>query len=173
MQTKKISQFEDQRKEFALKTNFQNIEIYDEVPSSIRFDKPLGPFHFPLKKLGQKFPSSHIQWYDLASLNSAPNLKVLMKSLAEFVEKCHFPVILMTFADLIEGNNCIVEIIRNFKNLTIIFVPGPKAKEIAKKMIKMFDTKQHNGSKYEFLFPIISTIQSEFSSPIITFNSQI
>eukprot|EP01118_Nematostelium_gracile_P001877 TRINITY_DN11941_c0_g1_i1.p1 TRINITY_DN11941_c0_g1~~TRINITY_DN11941_c0_g1_i1.p1 ORF type:complete len:308 (-),score=57.52 TRINITY_DN11941_c0_g1_i1:65-904(-) len=169
---------EEERRKWIVRDLFYHLRLDSEnhLPSALRHPTMLSLFHSPLVKFGKRvtvFKRKYklINWFDLSYLETPSHLVELVaqNSLGTY------PIVLMTYSDMLENSEALSYLMRALPNCTFIFIPNTKIKQVVAKLLKaqedlLTKKKTTEQTVYQFVLSTLGGLQAEMSVPIAVFN---
>ncbi|KAH3744237.1 hypothetical protein Pelo_14352 [Pelomyxa schiedti] len=180
---KLLMQTEDERREFLLRQVFFQLFFSPKMAPLSRVHSSCTPFHSPLVENGKRLGSikkryKFCSFLDGASINTKP------RDLLQFVDKlvvgCNtFPVLIMSWSDLLGCSTCLMHLLRRRPICSVLFVPCTKQRSIMLRLTKAHDIYFKTAlsspghplrDRYQFLLSLITQVTAETKIPIAIFN---
>eukprot|EP01105_Mastigella_eilhardi_P012008 TRINITY_DN2763_c0_g1_i4.p1 TRINITY_DN2763_c0_g1~~TRINITY_DN2763_c0_g1_i4.p1 ORF type:complete len:2232 (-),score=562.22 TRINITY_DN2763_c0_g1_i4:75-6770(-) len=177
---RELAPFEDARREYLVRHVFHALRFSPKAPSLNRRCASIAPFHSPLVEHGKRIASvkrrfKYFSFFDMRYLTTTPG------ELLHFVDRLSianaFPVLVLTYADLLDLSDTIMYICRKRYTCSLVFVPASRMEFVVNKLIKLHEsyyrqqqTNTDMRSGYQWLMSLVYCIIKEYGVPIVVYN---
>eukprot|EP01094_Clydonella_sp_ATCC50884_P029158 TRINITY_DN9038_c0_g1_i1.p1 TRINITY_DN9038_c0_g1~~TRINITY_DN9038_c0_g1_i1.p1 ORF type:complete len:1772 (-),score=512.93 TRINITY_DN9038_c0_g1_i1:20-5335(-) len=143
------------------------------------------PFHNPILRPIKARPAKTMKKKKLKMMNSIDLRQFAddpagLLTIPESLRPHEYPVFLLSYTDLMEQVEATFELLSWASRCSFIFVPISAMKEVSARLMRIQDRYAREvervgydlaANQYQYMMTVISTIQSELSSPIVVVNT--
>eukprot|EP00727_Mastigamoeba_balamuthi_P013496 m51a1_g877 hypothetical protein (2159) ;mRNA; r:872897-880908 len=152
------------------------VEMSRDLAAIAPFSSPLCELHAKkgISSIRKKY--KYLRFFDVVQLEQEGS-----KELLAFVDEGAYPVILMSFADLIDMSQIIVALMRLRPACTALIVQSEKVKAAARRIMRVHEqlvaqqalsaqNRAELNDRYHFLMAVVTEVRRDIASPVALLN---